>query len=155
MTSLDEIVEIFELLGDWEQRYRYLVELGEQLPPMPAALKDEEHRVKACMSRVWVSPYRDPLDPERVRFHGECDTAVIRGVLALLIRLSDGRSVAEIEALDVDEFFHRLQLTEHLSPTRHVGVYAVVELMKALTRRLPSTGRGSGRQAPLDGLALS
>ncbi len=156
MTTLDELVEIFELLGDWDQRYRYLVELGEQLPPMPEALKDEEKRVKACMSRVWVSPYRDPEAPARIHFHGECDTAVIRGVLALLIQLTDGRSVEEILALDVDRFFQRLQLTEHLSPSRHVGVYAIVELMKSLTRELPpipnpEPGPGVGRlsSAPL------
>ncbi|GAB6043209.1 SufE family protein [Endothiovibrio diazotrophicus] len=144
MTTLDELVEGFELLGDWEQRYRYLMELGEVLPRMPEHLKVEAHRVHGCMSRVWVCPYRDPREPQRIRFHGECDTAVIRGVLALLIRLTDGRRAEEIAALDVDEFFHRLQLNEHLSPSRHVGVYAIVELMKSLTRRLPAAAAHGG-----------
>lgn len=130
MTSLDEIVEIFELLGDWDQRYQYIIELGEQLPDMPEQLKTEDNKVKGCMSQVWISPYPDDKDNSTWHFHGDCDTAIIKGVLALLIQLVDGKTVEQIHQLDVDEFFEKLQLDEHLSPNRHVGVYAIVELMK-------------------------
>ena len=136
MTSLDDIVEVFELLGDWDQRYQYLVELGEQLPAMPKALKTEDNKVKGCMSQVWVSAWRDKVDPDVVRFYGDCDTSIIKGVLALLIELSASKTVAEIEQLDVDELFSRLNLDEHLSPNRHVGVYAIVDLMKRQARAL-------------------
>ena len=136
MASLDDIVDIFELLGDWDQRYQYLIELGEQLPAMPEVLKTDDNKVKGCMSQVWVSALRDEADPGLVRFHGECDTSIIRGVLALLIQLSAGKTVAELEQLDVDELFSRLNLDEHLSPNRHVGVYAIVELMKRQARDL-------------------
>jgi cysteine desulfuration protein SufE len=136
MASLDDIVDIFELLGDWDQRYQYLMELGEQLPVMPESLKTEDNKVRGCMSQVWVSAWRDEADPDRVRFHGDCDTSIIKGVLALLIQLSAGKTVAEIEQLDVDELFSRLNLDEHLSPNRHVGVYAIVELMKRQARDL-------------------
>ena len=128
--NLDEIVDIFDILGDWEQRYQYLVELGEKLPPMPEELKTEDNKVKGCMSQVWVSAYRDEKDPKRIHFHGDCDTSIIKGVLALLIQLLDGRTAEEIQQLDVDEFFTRLKLDEHLSPNRHFGIYALVELMK-------------------------
>ncbi|BAO44160.1 SufE family protein [Thiolapillus brandeum] len=128
--NLDEIVDIFEILGDWDQRYQYLVELGEKLPPMPDSLKTDDNKVKGCMSQVWVSAYRDEQDPHRIHFYGDCDTSIIKGVLALLIQLLDGRSAEEIQALDVDEFFRRLKLDEHLSPNRHFGIYALVELMK-------------------------
>lgn len=130
MTSLDEIVEVFELLGDWDQRYQYIIELGEQLRDMPDELKTEDNRVKGCMSQVWISPYPDEQDSNNWHFHGECDTPIIKGVLALLIQLVDGKTVEEIRQLDVDEFFEKLQLDDHLSPNRHVGVYAIVELMK-------------------------
>ena len=130
MTSLQDIVETFELLGDWDQRYEYLVEVGEQLPPLPEAARDEDHRVKACMSRVWVYAWEDPQAPGHIRFSGDCETGTIKGVLALLIQLADGKTVAEIDAIDMDEFFEQLQLGEHLSPNRHVGVYAIVDLMK-------------------------
>ena len=130
MTGLADIVATFELLGDWDTRYQYLVELGEQLPPMPERERVEANRVKACMSRVWVHAWVDASAPDRIRLGGDCDTGIIKGVLALLIQLADGSTVAEIDAIDMDEFFERLQLGEHLSPNRHVGVYAIVDLMK-------------------------
>ncbi len=136
MTSLDDIVENFSVLGDWEQRYLYLTELGKKLPAMPDDLRVDDNRVKPCMSKVWITAYRDEDDPRRIRFHGDCDTGTIKGVLAVLIELASGQRAAEIEKLDVDEVFERLHLYEHLSPNRHVGVYAIVELMKEQVRAL-------------------
>ena len=129
-TTLDDIVDIFELLGDWDQRYQYLIELGEKLPVMPEQLKTEDNKVKGCMSQVWVQVYSDKDDADKLHFHGDCDTSIIKGVLALLIQLVDAKSADEIQQLDVDEFFERLSLGEHLSPSRHVGIYAIVTLMK-------------------------
>lgn len=136
MASLDDIVDTFELLGDWEQRYQYLTELGEKLPVMPESLKTDENKVKGCMSQVWVSAYRDKQDPQLIQYHGDCDTSTIKGVLAVLIQLTAGKKAEAIEQLDVDEIFSRLNLDEHLSPNRHIGVYAIVELMKAQARHL-------------------
>ena len=130
MTDLQDIVEAFELLGDWESRYQFLIELGENLPEMPEANRIEERRVKACMSKVWIRAYPDPDNSERVCFEGECDTAVIKGVLALLIELAGNKTAQEIQRLDLDEIFRQLSLGEHLSPSRHVGVYAIVDMMK-------------------------
>ena len=127
MTDLNEIVDIFELLGDWDQRYQYLIELGEKLPVMPERLKSDENKVRGCMSEVWISAY---LDDDAVKFHGDSDAAVIKGILALLIDLCDGLSAEQINTLDMDEIFRGLQLDEHLSPNRHVGVYAMFDLMK-------------------------
>jgi len=141
MTSLDDIVEGFELLGDWEQRYQYLIELGEQLPLMPEALKTDDNKVKGCMSQVWISAYGDQEDNSLIHFHGDCDTSLIKGVLALLIQLVSGKTAREIDALDLDEVFRRLRLYEHLSPNRHVGVYAIVELMKQQARQIRSGNR--------------
>lgn len=134
MTTLDDIVDTFELLGDWEQRYQYLTELGEQLPVMPEDAHNDANKVKGCMSQVWVQAWPDADAPDKLHYYGDCDTPIIKGVLALLIQLSDGRTAAEIQQLDVDEFFTRLQLDEHLSPNRHVGIYAIVELMKKQAR---------------------
>ena len=130
MTRLSDIIDTFELLGDWDTRYQYLVELGEQLPPLPETERVEANRVKACMSKVWVYAWEDSDPAGNIHFGGDCDTGIIKGVLALLIQLADGKTPGEIEAFDMDEFFERLQLGEHLSPNRHVGVYAIVDLMK-------------------------
>ena len=136
MTEMAEILETFDLLDDWDQRYQYLIELGEKLPAMPEELKTEENRVKPCMSTVHVAAQADPHQPGRIRYQGDCDTAVIKGVLALLIELFSGRSPEEIQAMDTDALFEQLQLAEHLSPNRHVGIYALVDVMKSQARAL-------------------
>jgi len=130
VTDVEDIVSTFDLLGDWEQRYAYLVEVGEQLAPMPDRYKTEANRVKGCMSQVWVRAYRDPGNPPKIAYYGDCDTAIIKGVLALLVQLFSGKTVREISAVDPEDLFRRLGLDEHLSPSRHFGVYAIVELMK-------------------------
>ncbi|MEW8296625.1 MAG: SufE family protein [Candidatus Thiodiazotropha sp.] len=129
MREIDEIVENFEFFDDWEGRYQYLIELGEALPAMPDELKREENWVKPCMSTVHVSAHLEPSDPSLIYFRGDCDTAIIKGVLALLLDLFSHRTLDEIRGLDVDSLFRRLKLEEHLSPSRHVGIYAIVEKM--------------------------
>jgi len=127
--DIDEIVDNFEFLDDWDQRYQYLVELGENLEPLPDALKTAENWVKPCMSTVHVATETVPGSPGLIRFRGDCDTAVIKGVLALLIDLMSYRSLADIHELDVDSLFTRLRLEENLSPNRQVGIYAIVDKM--------------------------
>jgi len=136
-TDIEEIVDTFELLGDWDQRYEYLVELGERMPTMDAADKTDANRVMECMSTVHVVP--KPMDGgPRLRFHGDCDTAIIKGVVALLVELFSGKTATEIDETDVDALFGGLQLEDHLSPNRHVGVYAIVNKMKGQAKALES-----------------
>jgi len=139
MTELAEIVDTLEFLGDWEARYQYLMELGEKLPPMPKALKNDANHVKPCMSTVHVAALPVPGQADCIRFVGDCDTAIIKGVLAVLISLCSERSSAQIQAIDMDEVFRQLKLDEHLSPNRHVGVYAIFELMKKQAGELAAT----------------
>lgn len=135
MTDIRDILEAFDLLGDWEQRYQYLVELGERLPPMAQADRTEENRVKPCMSQVWIATAPDPQRAGTVRMTGDCDTAIIKGVVALLASLCDGKTPAEILALDFDSLFEGLKLAEHLSPSRHVGIFAIVEKIREQASR--------------------
>jgi cysteine desulfuration protein SufE len=129
MSEIEEIVDTFEFLDDWDQRYQYLMELGEHLPALPEELKTEENWVKPCMSTVHVAAESVPGQPGQIRFRGDCDTAIIKGVLGLLIDLLSYRTLDEIHSTDVDGLFKRLQLEEHLSPSRHVGIYAIVDKM--------------------------
>ena len=129
MSEIAEIIDTFEFLDNWEQRYEYLVELGEGLPTMPESLKTEENWVKPCMSTVHVAAEKVPDSPGVIRFRGDCDTSIIKGVLALLIDLLSNRTPQEMQQIDVDGLFKRLQLEEHLSPNRHVGIYAIVDKM--------------------------
>jgi cysteine desulfuration protein SufE len=129
VSEIDEIVGNFEFFDDWDARYQYLIELGEALPAMPDALKVEQNWVKPCMSTVHVSAHSESDDPVMIYFKGDCDTAIIKGVLALLVELLSHRTLNEIRSMDVDSLFKRLKLEEHLSPNRHVGIYAIVEKM--------------------------
>ncbi len=131
VTEIADIREAFDLLGDWESRYQYLVELGERLEPMPESEMVEENRVKQCMSTVFVAPHFDPAGDGTLRYQGYCDTAIIKGVVALLVKLFSGKTPQAVLDLDVDGLFGKLRLHKHLSPTRHVGVYAIVDKMKA------------------------
>lgn len=130
MLSPEEVIDNFDFLESWEARYAYLVELGDALPPLDDALRIEANRVQGCMSRVWVCPVPDGSRAGALRYVGDCDTSIIKGVLALLIRLCSGRTPEEIAALDLDDMFDKLHLAEHLSPNRHFGIYSVVEMMK-------------------------
>jgi cysteine desulfuration protein SufE len=132
--AMTEILENFELLGDWDDRYRYLVEIGERLPPMPPDDKTHANRVVECMSLVHTAAQPIPDRPGYIAFKGDCDTAIIKGVVALLVGLFSDKRPEDIEALDVEELFNALRLQEHLSPNRHVGVYAIVNKMKAQAR---------------------
>ncbi|WMP17599.1 SufE family protein [Thiothrix lacustris] len=139
MDEIDSIASDFGFLEDWEQRYQYLTELGEALEPMPEAEKTEDNRVKACMSKVWVNALPDPQHPGNLVFQGDCDTAIIKGVVALLVNLFAHKSPQHIIDLDVDVLFDRIRLAENLSPTRHVGIYAIVEKMRAQAQALRSS----------------
>ncbi len=132
--DIREIIEDFDLLGDWDQRYQYLMEIGEALPSMPAEDKTDANRVMECMSIVHVVARPAGSLPVRLRYEGDCDTAIIKGVVALLVRLFSGKTPSEIDATDVDALFEGLHLEEHLSPNRHVGVYAIVEKMRRQAR---------------------
>ena len=139
MTKLNEIAETFEILGDWEQRYQYLIEIGEKLPDMPTELKTDSNKVHECMSQVWISPYTLAEKPNKIHFYGDCDSSIIKGVLALLIQLVDNKTSDEIQKLNIDEIFNRLNLAEHLSPNRHVGIYAIVNIMKNQASKFESS----------------
>ncbi len=127
MTQLDEYVDIFDLLGDWDQRYQYLIEMGENMPVLDDHYKIDDNLVKGCMSQVWISA---EMQDQTVAFKGDSDTAVIKGILALLISLCEGLTARQILEIDMDDVFRSLKLDKHLSPNRHLGVYAMFELMK-------------------------
>mgnify|MGYP002713132449 CR=1 FL=1 len=139
MSDIDTIISGFEMLGEWEHRYQYLAELGEKLAPMPDALRVEANRVKPCMSQVWVYAQPDPKNPQHIHFHGDCDTSIIKGVVALLIKISKGKTPQEFIDLDIDHLFEGMKLADHLSPNRHVGIYAIVDVMKSQAQQLLET----------------
>lgn len=126
----DELIETFELLGDWEERYRYLIELGRKLPPMPDADHNEANKVRGCMSQVWLTHCVEPGPPVRLKFQGDSDAHIVKGLIALLFGLLSGKTPQEILATDVSGVFERLGLESHISMNRRNGFYAMVERIR-------------------------
>lgn len=134
MTPIDEILETFELLDDWEDRYRYVIDLGRQLPEMPVADRTEANRVQGCTSRVWLVTETDPANPGVMVLRGESDAYIVRGLVAILLSLYSGKTPAEILEVDAKAFLDKLGLQGHLSPTRTNGLFSMVERIKALAK---------------------
>ena len=133
--DIDELARNFELLGDWDQRYEYLADIGARLGVLEDEHRTDASKVHGCMSNVYI--IAEPTGVEdRIRFRAECDTAVISGVIAILLRVYNDRTPRQAIDLDADDLFAKLDLFDHLSPTRHVGVYAIVERLRAAAREI-------------------
>lgn len=117
-----EIVDEFALFGDWSERYQYLIDLGKQLPEYPQADQSEHWRVLGCQSLVWLKPEGAA---DALRFAATSDSAIVRGLIALVLRVYSGRSAAEIVATE-PEFIEAIGLSGHLSPTRKNGLAAML-----------------------------
>lgn len=122
----EEIVEEFEYLGDWTERYKHIADLGRKLPPFPEAERVEENKVKGCQSQVWLAGH---LDGSRVIFDADSDALIVRGLIALALRVYSGRTPAEI--LDTPpEFINKIGMSEHLSANRANGLQSVIKQIK-------------------------
>jgi cysteine desulfuration protein SufE len=128
-SDIDDLIEEFEFLGDWEERYRYLIDLGQAMPPLPEPEKTDARRVKGCTSRVWL--VIDPPEGEFFRFRADSDAHIVKGLAALLVRLYSGRSRGDIAAIDPREILTRIGLAEHLSPQRSNGLNAMIARIRS------------------------
>lgn len=128
--TVDELIENFGLFSDWEERYRYLIELGEALPPFTEAQKTPENKVEGCVSQVWMIPKPGP--DGRFDFSADSDSHIVRGLIAVLRIIYAGRSPQEIMETDIKSIFGRLGLEQHISPNRRNGFYAMVENIRRL-----------------------
>lgn len=135
MASIDEIIENFELLDDWDDRYRYLIELGRALPPLPENVRTDANKVQGCASQVWLHTQveRDSGEPV-LGFIGDSDAHIVRGLVAVLLAFYSGRPAREILDIDALTLFERLGLREHLSPQRSNGLRSMVERVRTDAR---------------------
>lgn len=123
--NLQELVDNFSLLEDWEDRYRMLIDLGTALPPMEEALKTDTAKVQGCTSQVWMILGWD--ENERLTFLADSDALIVKGLVAILLLMFKGKTRDEARAIDVPQTFARLGLEQHLSPNRRSGFFAMVE----------------------------
>ena len=143
--GFDDIAENFELLDDWEDRYRYLIELGRAMPPLPDAFKTDATKVRGCASQVWLVSRQVAGDDgaARLEFSGESDAHIVQGLIAVLLALHSGQTPDEIAATDTLDRFDQLGLREHLTPQRSNGLAAMVNRIKADAAAARATGATS------------
>lgn len=129
--NLEELSESFALFENWEDRYRYLIDLGQRLPPMDPALKTDAHFVRGCTSRVWLVAHSDN---GQWHFIADSDAQIVRGLIYLILTAYQGRTTREILDYDITAAFEALGLHQHLSPNRRNGFYAMVERIRQIAR---------------------
>lgn len=131
--SAEELIEDFAFLDDWEERYRYVIELGKELQPLTDAEHSPENKVTGCASQVWLVREIQPGDNGRPRlvFRGDSDAHIVRGLIAILLRIFSGKTPEEIASIDAREIFRKLGLNEHLSPQRSNGLFSMVARIQA------------------------
>ena len=126
--TLDELSAEFELLGDWEERYRYVIDLGRTLAPLSEAEHADANKVRGCASQVWL--VTEPGVDGVLEFRGDSDAHIVRGLIAILLRLYSGRAPDEILAFDANAAFKRLGLTGALSAQRSNGLFSMAERIR-------------------------
>ncbi|QIB36309.1 SufE family protein [Ancylobacter pratisalsi] len=137
--TIDSIIEDFEFLDNWDDRYRYLIELGRKLPPFPEDERTEDTKVQGCASQVWlISHPTKAVDGTHLDFVGDSDAHIVRGLVAILLALYSGRPVAEIAATDPTPVFERIGLKDHLTPQRSNGLRSMVERIRSDARAILS-----------------
>jgi cysteine desulfuration protein SufE len=136
MSAIDEIIENFELLDQWDDRYRYVIELGRTLPPLAAEAHSETNKVRGCASQVWLVTHVKPdgAAGPTLSFEGDSDAHIVRGLVAILFALYSGKRAKEILETDPEALFGKLGLRENLTPQRSNGLRAMVERIRSDAR---------------------
>ena len=134
-TRVEELIDNFAFLDDWEDRFRYLIDLGRKLPPMDEALKTEDTKVRGCTSQVWIVDEVTPGTPPSLHFQADSDAHIVKGLIAVLLSIYDGRSPEEILSVDIKGTIGELGFEQHLSPNRANGLFSMVERIRQLAAR--------------------
>ena len=136
MADIDEIIDNFSLLDEWDDRYRYLIELGRELPPLPPEAHNDANKVQGCASQVWLDTSVRPNGAAGpvLSFEGDSDAHIVRGLIAILFAVYSGRSAKDILSTDAVALFEKLGLREHLTPQRSNGFRSMVERIRSDAR---------------------
>ena len=132
--DIEEIIENFEFLDDWDDRYKYLIELGNMLEPFPEELQTAENKVQGCVSQVWVTSQASQDQDPALTFHGASDAHIVSGLVAIAFAIFSGKRASEIMACDEKAIFDRINLSEHITPQRSNGLTSLVARIKSDAR---------------------
>lgn len=134
--AADELAEVFDFLGRWDERYQYLIELGQKIPPLPDQFRTEDRRVRGCQSTVFLDARKRPGTADVVEFLADSDADIVRGLIALLEKVFSGQKAEQVLKFDVEKFFARLGLDHHLSMGRRNGLAAMVQRVRSFAAQL-------------------
>ena len=124
----DDIIEALSFFDNWEDRYKYIIDLGKELPAMDPAFRSDENLVRGCQSQVWLSKREDG---DRLYFQADSDAFIVKGLLGVVLAAYNGKTAQEIRQFDINAYFEQLNLLKHLSPTRGSGLQAMVRRIQA------------------------
>ncbi len=125
----DDIIDTLGFFDSWEERYKYIIDLGKELPPIPEAKKDEAHLVRGCQSQVWIDAQQEG---DAIWLDVDSDAFIVKGLLGVVLAAYNGKSPSDILAFDVEAYFDALGLLKHLSPTRGNGLKAMVNKIQTI-----------------------
>ena len=129
-TTIEEVIENFEFLGDWEEKFTYLIELGKKLPALSDTDKIEQYRVQGCQASVWLRVI--PKKSDIYEIHSDSDAFIVKGLIVVLLLIYNFKTAKQILDTDSSKIFEQLGLDKHLSPTRRNGLHSMVSRIKAL-----------------------
>ena len=129
--AIAQIVEDFDLLDEWEDRYRYVIDLGRELPPFPESARTAQNKVQGCVSQVWLETRRGSEPDPVITYLGDSDAHIVRGLVAIMLALYSGRRASEIARTAAEQVLKRLGLDEHLTPQRSNGLRAMVKRIRS------------------------
>ena len=134
-TTIPELIETFEALGDWEAQCDYLIDLGYEIPEFPASARIEANRVHGCQSNVWLITDIKPGDPPVIEIQADSDSMIVRGLIAVLLLAYSGKTAREILETDIQQIFARLGLNRQLSSARRNGLAGMVQRIRSLAEQ--------------------
>lgn len=132
--TIEQLIDDFEILDDWEDRYQEIIDLGKQLPDLPGEYKIEEYKVRGCVSQVWLVPKVTDTTPPVISFDADSDAHIVRGLVAILLMIYSGKTPREILDVDIQGIFDKLDLKSHLSPSRSNGFQAMIKKIRNIAQ---------------------
>lgn len=130
--TAEDILDALSFFDGWEERYKYIIDLGKELPPMEPALKTDEQLIRGCQSQVWIQEY---IENGKLLFLADSDAFIVKGLLAVVLAAYSNKTPSDILAFDMDGYFDNLGLIKHLSPTRGSGMKAMVARIQEVARQ--------------------
>ena len=133
--TTDELLEAFEDIQEWDERYDYIIDLGQELPELPAELQTKENIVEGCMSTVWLATEGNGPDSP-ISIQADSDSIIVKGLVVVMLAFFSGKTASEVVQADVSEFLGKLGLNQHLSPQRRNGLFAMIKRLKGLATEI-------------------